>query len=620
MPNQQLPYPDALACVRLSSHFAFAFCLLVLSSLWIHQSAGQTLSFTKITTDAIATNTANSQGASWVDYDNDGYLDLFVSNVGSAPNFLYKNAGDGMFTQVSSGSLATDRFSNSGNCWADVDNDGDVDVFASGSAAAFYLNDGQGAFTRQTNLGTFGTTDLRSWACAWADYDQDGFVDLVLTHPQGFLGTPHLSNLFFRNNQDGTFTAIQDSPITMGLAPYTVPSWSDFDLDGDMDLFIGSGPASSSRGPDFFYKNLLTESGSATFERIEQGALASTLRDGQIINWVDYDNDLDLDAFITNWGGNLGGGLGDELYRNDEGTFTRITSQPLVNEQLVSLASVWGDFDNDTDLDVFIADGSSGRTNRFYENKGDGTFTRLNATPFSSDASVSWGASAGDYDNDGDLDLYVANALNGSRNFLYRNDLDSTNNWIKVKLIGTISNHSAIGAKVRIQSNSADSVVHQIREVSSQNSFNGHNSLVVHFGLAEAQEVDSLQIEWPSGEVEKFANLNANEFLVITEQGALGRVSSDRHELQIESITLHQNYPNPFGKSTTLSYTLPHDTHARLSVFNILGQELTTLVDGYQTAGHHSVQFKPASLPNGLYIYRLQLQNSVLFKTMLLQQ
>jgi len=597
---------------------ASVFFILFICSPIATQCLAQSLAFTKITTGAAGTNTGNSQGASWIDYDNDGLLDLFVSNVGTVSNFLYRNTGNGTLSRVSTGSLAIDRFSNSGNCWADVDNDGDLDVFASGSAPSFYLNNGDGEFTRQVNSTAFGITDLRSWACAWADYDQDSFVDLVLTHPRGFLGTPQISNLLFKNNQDGTFTNIQSTPITMGLAPYTVPSWSDFDLDGDMDLFIGSGPASSSRGPDFLYKNLLSESGSATFERIDEGPIATTVRDGQVINWIDYDNDGDLDAFITNWGGNLGGGLADELYRNDVGTFTRITSQSLVNDNFVSLASVWGDFDNDTDLDVFIADGSGGRTNRFFLNNGDGTFSRLNISPFNSDINVSWGATAGDYDNDGDLDLYVANAQNGSANFLYRNDLGNSNNWIKIKLIGTLSNRSAIGARVRIQTSEGEQVIHQLREVSSQNSFNGHNSLVVHAGLGAASLIDSLHIEWPSGETEKYTDVDANQFLVITELESLGRVSTARHSIEPESFTLHQNYPNPFTESTLLRYSLPQDMHTRLTVYNALGQQVTTLIDDYMPAGLHEVSFEARSLPNGLYLYRLQMQNQVLYKTMLL--
>ena len=187
---------------------------------------------------------------------------------------------------------------------------------------------------------------------------------------------------------------------------------ADCDQDGDPDLFIGSGPATATPGPDFLYRNMLTETGTATFERITEGPLASATRDGQIINWIDYDNDGDLDAFITNWGGGMGG-RADELFRNDEGRLTKITTGSLVTDRAVSLASVWGDFDNDGDQDVFITDGNANQTNRFYENNGDGTFTRLTAAPFSTDRSVSWGASAGDYDNDGDLDLFVANALNG---------------------------------------------------------------------------------------------------------------------------------------------------------------------------------------------------------------
>ena len=572
--------------------------------------------FTKVATGPAATDAANSQGTSWIDVDGDRDLDLFVANVGPQANFLYRNEGDGTLVRVTTGDIATDRLSNAGNCWADYDNDGDLDVLATGSAPAFYQNDGAGRLSRLNRNTVFGTNDLRSWACAWADYDRDSLVDLVIAHPAGAFGAPPLSNFLFRNKGDGTFARITDTPITMSLAPFTVPSWSDYDLDGDADLFIGSGPASATPGPDFLYRNRLTETGTATFERITEGPLARGTRDGQIINWIDYDNDGDLDAFVTNWGGGMGG-LADELFRNDEGTLTKITSGSLVTDRQVSLASVWADFDNDGDQDVFITDGNGGQPNRFYENNGNGSFTRVTAPPFSTDRSVSWGASAGDYDNDGDLDLFVANALNGSRNFLYRNDLDAGRHWLKIHLIGTASNRAAIGARVHVKATLGGQALWQLREVSSQNSFNGHNSLAVHVGLAEATRVDSLRIAWPSGQVDVYTNVEVDQFLVATEGQTVSPVAADEEPAFPDTFVLSPNYPNPFVRSTTIRYRLPRTAYVTLTVHDVLGRTVATLVDEQQAPGEHAAAFVAGALPDGVYLYRLYAEGRILTKTMI---
>ncbi len=566
---------------------------------------GTSLSFFKIEQGTIGTDRIDSRGVSWVDADGDGDADVFVSNNRNTPNRLFVNNGDGTFTSAGNSDLVTDAVSSNGNCWADYDNDGDLDAFVAGNPSRLYENEGQGTFTRKTNLDIFGINDLRGWACAWADYDNDRFVDLLITHPSGFVGNPLLTNFLFRNRGDGTFERITSTPITDGLAPYTVGSWSDYDLDGDQDLFIGAGPASNSPGPDFLYHNELAETGSATFRRITTEPLATKNRDGQVFNWIDIDNDGDLDVFITNWGGGLGGGLQDELYRNDDGTFTRLIGQQLVTLNAVSLASVWADFDNDGDLDVFIADGSSNQPNRLYLNNGDGTFTRDTTGPLISDRATSWGAAAADYDDDGDLDLYVANTGGSTRNFFYRNDLISTNSWLKVKLIGTASNRAGIGARLRVRASINGQPVWQQRELSSQNSFNGHNSFTLHVGLGDATVVDSVEVTWPSGLVDVYRFVTPNQTLTLTEGEA--PVANEHLAAELPSeVVLHPNYPNPFNPTTTLAFSLPHPAYVTLRVYDLWGREVATLRQAPHPAGTHQVSFNASRLPSGLYIAHLR--------------
>lgn len=587
----------------------WAFLVLLLSVTTATITVAQP-NFSRVVTGATTVDRANSNGAAWIDFDGDDDLDLFVANIGGSPNFLYENDGTGLLERVLVGPVGTDVRSSRGLCWADFDNSGAVDVFVTGSTGApmLYRNVDGGDLQPVNILTTFGTADLRGWACAWGDFDADGFVDLVISHPAGFVGSPSTSNHLFRNNRDGTFTRVSDGPVTAGLAPYTVPTFSDYDLDGDLDLFIGSGPANGVPGPDFLYRNTLVESGTAVYERITEGPLATTNRDGQVINWIDYDNDRDLDVYVTNWGG-TSGGMRDELFRNDDGTLVTIADGAIVRDKQVSLANLWADFDNDGDLDVFVTDGSGSGSNRLYDNNGDGTFRRLVTGPAVNDRAVSWGATAGDMDADGDLDLYVANINLGSQNntpnFLYRNDLDNGNHWIRLKLTGVASNRSGIGAKVHAKAEIGGMPVWQFREVSSQNSFNGHNSLFVHVGLGDATRVDSLVIDWPSGHTDVFTAIEPDRFISVIEGESPTVVASERGVELLNDVNFEENYPNPFTGSTTITFVLPGAASVLLEIVDLLGRVVATPVDDTRTAGRHRIEVSTDKLSSGTYLLRL---------------
>ncbi len=315
-------------------------------------------------------------GASWVDFDNDNDLDLFVNN-----DKLYRNDGNGVFvkltTTLGSGQpIIANQIIGNGNSWADYDNDGDIDCFISSATSFLYRNDGNGVFTKITSGAIGNGSANRGWACAWADYNNDGYVDLAITHPANFVGAATTNHLLRNDGPPNyTFTRITAGPIVTGLAPSTVGTWADFDNDGDMDYFIGAGPANGTTSTDYLYRNLLKESGSANFERITSGVMATDQQDGQLWNWIDYDNDGDLDAYLTNWGGTLGG-LANRLYRNDNNVFTRVNTGEIVTDVGISLSSVWGDFDNDGDLDCYVANDGN-QVDRYYSNNGNGTFTRV---------------------------------------------------------------------------------------------------------------------------------------------------------------------------------------------------------------------------------------------------
>ena len=597
--------------------------LLILFGAFLGESEAQP--FTKITdpSNPIVVDAGSNGfvGASWIDFNSDGRLDLFVNR-----GFLYRNDGGGNFMRMASHGIGVGQIQalGSGNSWADFDNDGHIDCYYSGGTSQLYRNAGTETFSPVRTSAIADSLAARGWACAWADYDNDGNVDLIITNPAGFVSTGSTPNHLYHNDgpPNYTFTRIDTGIVVTGLAPYTVATWADYDNDGDMDLFIGSGPATGVPAPDYLYKNMLTETGTAFFVRMTTPPIATDLVDGQVWNWIDYDNDGDLDAFLTNYSGN-GGGVGrpNNCYRNDgNGVFTRMTAAQIgsiVSDADFSLANVWGDFDNDGDLDVFVTN-DTGSPVRYYKNNGNGTFSRVDTGMVVAGTARHCGITAGDFDNDGDLDLFIDGP--GTARGLYRNDLLPGNSWVNLNMVGIQSNKSAIGAKVRAKAHINGVDVWQRRDVSAQNSFNGQNMLNVHFGFGNATVIDSLVIQWTRGLQQVFTNVIPNRFYSATEGSGLVTVTGvDEFRPAVPAeFLLGQNYPNPFNPSTNIQYSLPSAQYVSLKVFDVLGRELQTLVQRQQEAGTHEVTFDGTELASGVYYYRLTAGNSIQIKRMLL--
>lgn len=437
----------------------------------------------------------NYSGVAWVDIDNDGDLDISATN-----SILFRNDGNDNFVSVES-VIGANQLGNLGNgvTWADFDNDGFVDCFLAGNPSTLYRNNGDWTFTQHITADMGLDSLARGWAAAWSDYNDDGYVDLFITHPAGFVGPP-VPSFLFDNHGAGALYLNQDFEFSHELAPYTVATWYDYDLDGDDDLFVGSGPAGTP-ARDYLYRNELTETGTANLVRIDDQIIGTDLQDGQVWNWIDYDNDGDLDGMITNYGGAV-----NRFYENQNGEYVSVTNALTSSGQY--LANSWADYDNDGDLDVIL---TGDTRNEFFENTGDGTFQKINdVIPSTPNAT---GAVWGDYDNDGDQDFFLVSATNG----LYRNVTNNNNNWININLKGTASNASAIGATVRAKANINGNDTWQLRQVTAQNSFNSQNSLRVHFGLGDADQIDSLIVYWPSGQTTVQTNLAVSEFIQITE-------------------------------------------------------------------------------------------------------
>jgi len=479
--------------------------------------------FTKITTGSIVSDTGFSPGGTWGDYNNDGFLDLFVFNgmdgVAYVP-LLYRNNGDGTFTKVTSGppvNLAAESYS---ACWGDYDNDGNLDLYlATRTVNLLYHNNGNGSFSRITT-GSPVTGSADTLGSAWADYDHDGFLDLFVTT---FAPATNSRCFLYRNNGDATFSSITNGSLVTGGVSSVGGAWADYDNDGRLDLFVCGGRGTGSPvAPNRLYHN----DGDGNFTKVSTGSIATNAGYSGACAWGDYDNDGFLDLFVANIGG-----LKNFLYHNNsDGTFTRITNGIVANDPGIGNANggsqgcAWGDYDNDGFLDLFVTnegDPSIAPTvvNFLYHNNGDGTFAKITTGSAVNEYSDSWGCSWVDYDNDGFLDLSASRG-DGRGNYLYRNNGNS-NSWLKVNLVGTTSNRSAIGAKVRLNASIGGVSRWQSRQITGGSGWTGHNELRADFGLGDATNVGTVRIEWPSGTVQEFPNVAAKQILTITEPSRL---------------------------------------------------------------------------------------------------
>ena len=526
--------------------------------------------FTAITKNPLGDN-GSAFGVSWADYDRDGDPDLYISNDGA--NLLLRNDGGGNFTDLTAPPL-DDGGNGGSSVWGDYDNDGDPDLYLVNYASSNHLfrNDGASGFSDVTTA-ALADSGGPGQGAAWADFDGDGDLDLYIVH----YGTP---NKLLRQDATGVFVDATNGPLAdpgWGLAA----AWGDYDSDGDPDLYI------TNDGPN----RLLRNDGMGHFTRITGLAIEES-GPGQGAAWGDYDNDGDLDLYVANYG------TSNKLLRNDGGAFTAITAGPL-GDTSNSTGVAWGDYDNDGDLDLYVA--NYGTPNELLRNDGSGVFTAITAGPLG-DSGNGTGVAWADYDLDGDLDLYLAN--DGQSNVLMRNDLASGAHWLELSLTGIASNRSAIGARARVVSGG----VSRIREVTGGSGYMSQNDLVLHFGLGASSVADSVIIRWPSGVVESYVALAANRRYSLNE---LSVTAVEDASPTVAPLRLASPTPNPAFGPVALSFTLSRPSHARLSIFDITGRWVATLVDKDLPPGVHPIRWdhrdaRGMRVASGIYLARLE--------------
>lgn len=432
----------------------------------------------------------DGQGVAWGDFDNDGDLDIYLTKSSGQANRMFRNDA-GVFVDATSGPLG-DTSDGLGVTCGDYDNDGDLDIYVSnnGSPNRLLRNDGGFNFVNVAS-GPEGDAG-NGHGASWVDYDNDGDLDLFLCLFTG-------PNRLLRNDA-GLFVDVTSGPLG-GATGTRNAVWGDYDNDGDQDVYVVRAGNNQ----------LLRNEGGGVFVDATVGPLGDG-GSGTGADWGDYDNDGDLDLYFANTGGQS-----SHLLRNNGGgSFSDVTNTALSNSASGFGDGVaWGDYDNDGDLDLYLT--NFGSANKLFHNL-NGFFFDATSGP-EGDTGTAEGGPFGDYDNDGDLDLYIANLF--TPNKLLRNDAITGNNWLQLDLIGVTSNRSAIGARVRV---TADGTT-RIREVSAASGQYSMPSLTVEFGLGSASSVDLLEIFWPSGTLQSFSSVAVNQRLVIPESFSLPTVS-----------------------------------------------------------------------------------------------
>ena len=379
---------------------------------------GQNNTFTNINAGL---QSASNGSIAWGDYDNDGDLDILIGNI------IYRNNGNSTFTDINAGL----SYVGSGSvAWGDYDNDGNLDILLTGSTGSYpnynpiskiYHNNGNSTFT-DINAGLIGVMDS---SVAWGDYDNDGDLDVLLAGR--ILAGSYFRSCIYKNNGNNNFTYIDAGLITIASGSV---AWGDYDNDGNLDILLSG---QFSEGGLFYTTRVYHNNGNGTFTDINAGLIG--VMDSSVA-WGDYDNDGYLDIIVSGYAGNRTY-ITKVYHNNGGGTFSEIDADlPGVGHG----SSEWGDYDNDGDLDILLTGQSDFRTNisQIYSNNGNGTFSSINAGLASVFGSSIWG----DYDNDGDLDILLKSGV------VYRND-GGTNQWLKIKTRGVSSNSGGLGARVR---------------------------------------------------------------------------------------------------------------------------------------------------------------------------
>lgn len=480
-------------------------------------------------------------GCAFLDYNQNGLMDIYIANgsyheiisSGDQPgtltgNVLYENLGNGRFRNITGMSGVGDTGYSMAVTVADFNNNGFPDIYVSNYGPnKLYRNNGNGTFTDiSVRAGVAGNES--SAGAVWLDYNNNGLLDLYVANyvefnpalnlvyaPDGYPGPLNFkgqSDVLYRNNGDETFT---DVTIEMGIFNSDGRAMGvgaiDFDEDGYPDIYVANDAMAN-----YFFKN----DGGNGFRDVAMRSGVAFNRGGEAtasmgVSFADFNGNGLIDFFVSDDSYN-------SLYQNEGGGLFTDVSFPagiaVASGQHVGWSAAFMDYNNNMLKDIFIVNGDLkhlyGQEDQLFVNNGNGTFRNMAAEkgPYFHEAMVARGACFGDFDNDGDIDVFIVN-LNEPA-VLLRNDIGNQNNWILINLVGTQSNRDGVGASVRVTTGDTT----QLAQKTSGGPYLSQNDPRLHFGLLDHEIIDRIEVKWPSGLIQVLENVDVNQILTIQEQ------------------------------------------------------------------------------------------------------
>ena len=519
-------------------------------------------------------------GISLYDFNQDGLDDLTLGTELDWPVKFFVNTGSGF-------ELIEPLIDNTSEIkqvlWVDFDNDGDPDLHLSSfyGVNRLYENRGNLNLVDITEDALLPLDEAPSYGACWGDYNRDGWLDLY-TSARGLPGeaTSHLNNRLFENNADGTFkeVSIEKNVNDPGKLPFCA-SFLDFNNDMWPDIYIANDKLT--------FNTMFQNIKGFYFEDVSAITRTNMRMNAMCVTTGDYNNDGWTDIYVTNTpvGNKL---LTNAQYKNGpEVSYFDYTNK----ENVGFYGNGWGsnfiDADNDGDLDLYVSgsiDGSDGISSLFYENTGDLGFVNTKNHGFSGDTTHSFVNAIGDINNDGLLDIVVQNNAPYQTN-IWENMSTNSGHWLKLDLQGVLSNREGIGARIEL----FDENFYQSFYTVSGTGFLGQNSRKIHAGLGNRQIIDSIRITWPTGHIDRFEEVEANQILKIEEgQTTNGRIDvNDDVELKfpqqttsiVELDDADQYYtisPNPVQSHLRIHSKKPNNSPTYMAVYSMDGQRLIT--------------------------------------------